>query len=155
LQRIILVFAGAVILILASGMVLARTGEAIAMATGLGSSFIGATLVATSTSLPELSTAITAVRIRNFDMAIANIFGSNTGMFVSLFLADVFYREGSMLEAADPSAHFNIVMGIVLTAVYIAGLMERREGTIFRMGYDSAVVLVLYVVSLFALYQLR
>lgn len=155
LRRVSLGFALAVGVIFVAGVVLARTGQGIAIKTGLGSSFVGATLVASSTSLPELSTTITAIRIGNLPMAIANIFGSNGGMLVTLLIADVFYRQGPIVAASDASAHFNVAMGIVLTGVYLIGLMQRSHRSVLRMGYDSLIVAILYVASLVVLYQLR
>ena len=67
--------------------------SALSEQTGLGASFIGATLLASSTSLPELSTTITAVRIGSYDMAVANIFGSNLIMVALILPADVAYRR--------------------------------------------------------------
>ncbi|HSM43173.1 MAG TPA: sodium:calcium antiporter, partial [Afifellaceae bacterium] len=70
-------FAGASVLILICGVVLVHAADALADQTGLGASFVGATLLAATTSLPEVSTTIMAVRLRAYTMAISNIFGSN------------------------------------------------------------------------------
>jgi Ca2+/Na+ antiporter len=67
-----------------------------------------------------------------------------------LALATEMPEIGTTISAALAKA-----MGIVMTGVYLAGLIERRNRTILRMGVESAIVLVLYVVSLFILYQLR
>jgi cation:H+ antiporter len=47
------------------------------------------------------------------------------------------------------------VLGIVVTAVAVAGLIERRDRAIARMGVDSLTILVLYFAGLALLYQLR
>ena len=60
---------------------------------GAGTRFIGVTLLAGATSLPELTTSITAVRIGAYTMAISNIFGSNLIMLVLVFPADVLFRS--------------------------------------------------------------
>jgi cation:H+ antiporter len=49
----------------------------LAMAMGLSESLIGLTIVAIATSLPELMTALIAVRKGHHDLAIGNIVGSN------------------------------------------------------------------------------
>ncbi|MEP4337984.1 MAG: sodium:calcium antiporter, partial [Roseobacter sp.] len=72
----------AAVVILVCGVLLVHSAEAIALQTGLGSSFIGATILAASTSLPELSTTIAAARLGAYTMAISNIFGSNLIMLV-------------------------------------------------------------------------
>ena len=42
-----------------------------------------------------------------------------------------------------------------MTALYLAGMIERRDLTIFGMGLDSAMVLVLYTGSLAIIYMLK
>ncbi|NNF79366.1 MAG: hypothetical protein HKN05_15175, partial [Rhizobiales bacterium] len=141
--------------ILSFGTLIVWLAEAIAIQTGLGDNFVGATLLAGSTSLPELSTTITAARLGAYTMAISNIFGSNLIMIVLLLPADIAYRPGPILAQAGPSAQFAIVVGILVTAVYVVGLLVRRKPRVVRLGVDSALVLVLYAACLAGLYQLR
>ncbi len=145
----------AAIVILVCGVLLVHSAEAIALQTGLGSSFIGATILAASTSLPELSTTIAAVRFGAYTMAISNIFGSNLIMLVLLFPADILYREGPILAAAGRTEMLSIIFGILVTAIYVVGLLVRRKPRVLGMGVDSACVLTVYVGSLFALYFAR
>jgi cation:H+ antiporter len=152
LRRLILFFLLGTAVILVAGMVLAKVGEALAEQTGLGSTFVGATLLAISTSLPELSTAIAAVRLGNYSMAVSNIFGSNGIMVALLLLADLFYREGPILSASEPATTFTVAMGIVVTCAYLVGLVERRDQAILRMGIDSLAVLIFYIGTLSVLY---
>ena len=133
---------------------MALVAAALAEQTGLGDSFVGATLLASSTSLPELSTTLAAVRIGSYAMAVANIFGSNLIMVALILPADLCFTGGAILEHADRAGILSLSVGIVVTAVYLMGLIERRNRTVLRMGVDSLVVLVLYVASLVALYRL-
>jgi cation:H+ antiporter len=59
------------------GVWLASLGDRIAAVTGLGESFIGALLLATTTSLPEAVAGIAAIRLNALDLAVSNVFGSN------------------------------------------------------------------------------
>jgi cation:H+ antiporter len=43
----------------------------------------------------------------------------------------------------------------VVTAIYLAGMIERRDRTVLRMGYDSLAVVVVYLGGVTLLYQLR
>ena len=142
-------------MILVFGVGLVIAAEQIANLTGLGTSFVGATLLAGSTSLPELSTTIMAVRLHSYTMAISNIFGSNLIMVLLILPADIAYTSGPVLEHADKSAIFALTCGILVTAIYVIGMMVRVHRRMFGMGYDSLTVLVVYVVSLFGLYALR
>jgi cation:H+ antiporter len=148
-------FALASVVILVCGIALVRLSEILAVQTGLGDSFIGVTLLAGATSLPELSTTIGAVRIGSYTMAISNIFGSNLIMLVLLLPADVLYRAATILSTADKSAHFAIVSGLLVTIVYLIGLLIRHKRQFFGLGVDSIIVAITYLISLFIFYQLR
>jgi cation:H+ antiporter len=148
-------FAVSSLTILVFGVALVYSAEKIATQTGLGTSFIGATLLAGATSLPELSTTIMAVRLHSYSMAISNIFGSNLIMLLLILPADLVYAKGPLLQEADASASFALLCGIVVTAIYVIGLVLRGSRRIFGMGYDSAAVLAVYVCSLGVLYMLR
>ncbi len=141
--------------ILCLGTLIVWLAEALAVQTGLGDNFVGATLLAGATSLPELSTTITAARLGAYTMAISNIFGSNLIMIVLLLPADIVYTPGPILAQAGPSAQFAIVSGILVTAVYVVGLLVRRKPRFFGIGLDSILVLALYGLCLAGLYQLR
>ncbi len=145
-------FAIAALAVLACGFVVARTGESIAAQTGTGEGFIGATLVAMATSLPEVSTTYAAVRFGAYSMAAANILGTNI-LELALFLpADACYREGAIFDALPASAGLLAGLGIIATSVYLWGILERRDRTVFGMGIDSAIVLAVYLGGLLLYY---
>lgn len=144
---------GAAILI--AGWLLAQTGDALAEQTKLGPSFFGVALLAASTSLPELSTSLAAVRQGNHQMAVSNILGTNCLEVAVFFLADLLYRGGPILAETDRSDFFAGALGMIVTSIFLLGLLERRDRTILRMGVDSLAVLVVYVAGLAALYALR
>lgn len=140
--------------VLLGGFAVARTGEAIAEQTGLGQNFVGATLVALATSLPEVSTTYSAVRFGAYSMAAANILGTNS-LEIALFLpAELVYREGPIFDALDPSAAFLASLGIVVTSLYLWGILERRDRTFFGMGLDSLAVLIVYLAGMAIYYTI-
>lgn len=148
-------FAAASVVILICGVLLVHLTETIAVQSGLGQSFLGVTLLAASTSLPELSTTIAAARLGAYTMAISNIFGSNLIMLALLLPADMLYRDGPILRMVDGSAAFALVSGVLVTAIYLIGLLVRRKRKILGMGIDSALVVVVYAASLVVFYVLR
>ncbi|HET8729125.1 MAG TPA: sodium:calcium antiporter [Alphaproteobacteria bacterium] len=141
--------------ILMAGFLLSRTGEAIADKTGLGSSFVGAVFLAISTSLPEVSTVLSAVRLKRYEMAVSDIFGTNLFDIVLVFLVDAVYAGRPVLAEVGPFSTFAALLGIAVTTIYLAGLVERRDKAILRMGVDSLAVLGTYVGGLGILYSLR
>lgn len=153
-KYIIGMFGLASLFVLIGGFFVAKTGEAIAEQTGIGQNFVGATLVALATSLPEVSTTYSAVRFGAYSMAAANILGTNS-LEIALFLpAEIAYRGGPIIDAMAPSDSFLAAMGIVVTGLYLWGILERRDRTIFGMGWDSFAVLIVYFTGLMVYYRL-
>mgnify|MGYP000396841488 CR=1 FL=1 len=87
----------------------------IATLTGLSTGFVGTTLVALVTSLPELVTTISAGRIGAYDLAVGNLFGSNIFNIFTLALADLFFIRGRFLSRI-PSALTMAGVGRVIIA---------------------------------------
>jgi cation:H+ antiporter len=146
--------AGAAV-ILVAGFVLSRSGEVIATQTGLGQSMGGFLLVAISTSLPELSTVIASVRLGRYVMAVSDIFGTNLFNGGLLFVVDVFYRGGPVLNEVGPFAAFAALLGLAVSALFMIGLLERRDRTVLRMGYDSFATLLVYLGGVIVLFGLQ
>lgn len=155
LSRLVLGAAGAGAAILVGGFVLARAGEALAHQTGLGTSFFGAVLLGLSTSLPEVSTVLAAVRLRQYTMAMSDVLGTNLFNVTIIVLVDALHPGAPVLLEAGRFAAFGALLAIVLTAVFLLGMLERRDRTVLRMGYDSLAALLLYAGGLVVLYQLR
>ena len=145
----------ACVVILVLGVLLVNSAETIAIQSGLGRGFIGVTLLAAATSLPELTTSITAVRMGAYTMAISNIFGSNLIMLVLVFPADILYVSGPILRDVGATVPLAISFGILVTAVYLGGLIVRRKPRIGAFGLDSILVLVIFLVSLWSYYLVR
>jgi cation:H+ antiporter len=85
-------------------------------------------------------------------MAFSNVLGSNSFMLALLLIADIFYREGAILDSVDQSTQVAAALGIVVTCVYLWGLLEGKDRTLFRMGIDSIIAVGAYVVGLALLY---
>jgi cation:H+ antiporter len=146
---------GYCVLILVVGVVLVLCAAAIASQSGLGESFVGVTLLAAATSLPELTTTITAVRMGAYTLAISNIFGSNLIMLALILPADILYREGPILQFEDVNVVLAIGTGILVTTVYITGLLIRRKPRLGNFGFDSILVIAIYGFSLVLFYVSR
>ena len=141
--------------ILLAGWALARTGAALAERSGLGDSFFGAVCLAVVTSLPEASTALAAIRLGRHEMAIADVFGTNMFNVLVIVVVDAIVPGGPVLAEAGPFAAFGALLALVMTALFLAGMIERRDRTVARFGIDSLAVCATYAVGLVVLYQLR
>lgn len=147
--------AGCAAVIIVAGYLLSRSGDAIAEATGLGQSFIGAVLVAIATSLPEVSTVFSATRAGLYTMAMSDIFGTNLIDIFLLFIVDLTGGADAVMNGAGRFEAFAALIAITVTAIFFIGLVERRDRTILKMGYDSFAVLCVYLSGLVVLYFLR
>jgi len=145
------VAAGAVAI---AATILAFTAEVIAQETGLGDSFVGFMFGGIATTLPELSSTIAAARLREFEMAFSDAFGTNLTSIGLIFLADLLYQGGSILNEVRPFTLFGVLIGSAVTAVYLAGFVARSDRAILRMGYDSHAVLMLSILGFAGLYFL-
>lgn len=143
------------VIILGAGFIVARSGEAIASQSGLGSSFMGVAFVALATSLPEVSTVFAALRRGLYTMAISNILGTNIINVALLFGADMVASGEPVLNRVGDFGVLAALLGALLTSVFLIGLAERRDRTIGRMGIDSVLVLLFYSGGLALLYTLR
>ena len=155
LRALIGLCAVSAVVILAAGFALTRSGEALATRTGLGSSFVGAALVAASTSLPEVSTTIAAARLGRYDMAFSNVFGANLLDVALIGVTDVVYPGPPVLDEMGTFALFGALLAVGVTAVFLAGLILHRVRTFRWVGVDSIAVLALYLGGLYVLFTMR
>ena len=125
----------------------------IAEITGLGTTFIGTTLVALVTSLPETVTTIAAIRLGASDMAIGNLFGSNMFNMLALGLTDLFYTQGSFLGAIDPIFMLVGLFGLLMTIIGLVGNLAKLEKRFWFIEVDSLLLMILYFSGMWLLYQ--
>lgn len=141
--------------VVVGGVIISFSANSLVHATGMSSTFVGASIVAVTTSLPEITTTFYAITLGAYTLAISNIFGSNALMIGLLLVSDIFYRKGLIFNSLSNSALFVSALGILVTATYLWGLLERRNKTLFRMGFDSIVVIMIEVIGLTAIYFLE
>jgi cation:H+ antiporter len=130
-----------------------RSSAEIAEITGLGTTFVGTTLVAFVTSLPELVTTIAAVKLGANDMAIGNLFGSNLFNMFALGLTDVFYLQGRFLGVIDPAFLLVGMLGLLMTGLGLIGNLARLERRVLFIELDALALMVMYFSGLWLLYS--
>jgi len=129
-----------------------ESSATIAEVTGLGTSFVGTTLVAVVTSLPELVTTLAALKIGADDMAIGNLFGSNMFNMFALGLTDLFYTQGRFLGVIDPSFLLVGVLGLVMTSMGLIGNLAKLERRLWFIEIDALALILVYFGGLWLLY---
>ena len=147
------VFGVAAALTLIAGVSIERSGETFFGNLGLSGVVFGATVLAAATSLPELSTGLTAARAGDYKLAVGDIFGGNAFLPV-LFLVVTLISGKAVLPTAGATDIYLTALGGLLTVVYLVGLVFRPQRQVLRMGIDSLIVLVVYAIGMVGLITL-
>jgi cation:H+ antiporter len=145
--RAVAVFSVAAVVTLIGGVLLEQSGEAIATNVGMSGVLFGSTFLAAATALPEISTGLTSVRMGDYQLAVSDIFGGNAFLPILFLMASLLSGAAVLPQAHDTDIYLT-GLGILLTTVYIYGLIFRPRRRILRMGMDSLVVLCLYLIGL-------
>jgi cation:H+ antiporter len=146
LRRDLLTVGVASVIILVAAPFLVMAAEGIALESGLGETFVGASFLAFATSLPELATAIAAVRIGADDLAIGSLLGSNAFNMAIILVADLAYTAGPILSAVEPAQAFVGVAAILLMAIVLAGIIHPSRTRAARLEPSSVMTLLTYLV---------
>jgi len=140
LGRCLLGAVGGLALIIAGSNVTVGAATSIATYAGLSERFIGLTIVALGTSLPELFTSVAAARRGNADIAIGNIVGSN--IFNILFVVGL----SSLIIDIPFASAFNFDTYVALGAAVLLWLCVLRTQRLQRLA--GALMLVCYAAYL-------
>jgi len=132
---------------LAAGALLELSGEGIATQVHVSGVIFGSTVLAAATSLPEVSTGLASVRMGDYQLAFGDIFGGNAFLPV-LFLVASLLSGQAVIPQAQMTDIYLTGLGALLSVVYMFGIVFRPSRTIARVGLDSAVVLLLYLVGM-------
>jgi cation:H+ antiporter len=154
LQSAVIGFTVMSLAILLAAPVLAYSAKNIAEITGLSTSFVGTTLVAIATSLPELVTSLAAVRIGAFDLAVGNLFGSNAFNMAALFVADLAYSKGALLAGVRTSHVITALLVVLLMSVAAMGIVYRAEKRFIFVEPDSYLLIISYLFGIGLLFSL-
>jgi cation:H+ antiporter len=145
LGKVVAKFVVLAVIVAASGYAVAKSGIAIAGQTGLSESFVGTLFTAVSTSLPELIVSIAAVRQNALTLAVGNIIGGNTFDVLFVAFADVAYSKGSILHAITQNQFFIVALTMMMVSALILGLLHREQKGIGKIGWESFLIIVLYL----------
>jgi cation:H+ antiporter len=132
---------------------LAFLGDQVAQVTGLGESFVGAILLATATSLPEVVASLAAVRLNAVDLAVSNVFGSNITNLAILGFYDLVYRQGNLWSNISQIHSFTSVVAMIMTCVAITGLIYHAVSrSRMYISWDGLTLIILYLGGMYVIY---
>ncbi len=148
--RIVLIFGGASLVTLIAGVALETSGSALADQAGINGVVFGATVLAAATALPEISTGIEAVRLGDHQLAMGDIFGGNAFQLCLFVLADLLAGQ-PLLPQAGPENAWLGALGIVLTIIYVGGVIVRWRRRYVGFGIDSLTALFVFALGIVGL----
>lgn len=138
---------GGLVALVYGGDLFVSSASNIARAFGMSESFIGLTIVAAGTSLPELATSVAAALKKEPEMAVGNIVGSN--------LFNVFFILGTTatvtpirIQGVTPLDFLVMIFAAVLLYIFSVlfgqRVINRFEGAILSLGF---ITYTLYLIS--------
>ncbi|MDX6768419.1 MAG: sodium:proton exchanger [Elusimicrobiota bacterium] len=154
IARPVLGYAAAALVVFLTAPRLAHAADRVAQLSGLGRTFVGTTLLAVATSLPELVSTIAAFRLGSPDLAMGNIFGSNAFNML-LFLPLDLAMPGPFFAAVGP-AHALTAFAVILAATLgvMGQVLKPRERRWF-LEPSAEIIGLLIVGLLWLLYRGR
>ena len=113
----------------------------------LSEKFIGSTIVAAGTSLPELATSAVAAYRRHSDIAVGNIVGSNIFNVLAVLGVSAAVRPVPYSAVFNPDMYLLIGATVFLFVVMFTGKrhkLDRWEAMLMLLGYGGYVSYLLY-----------
>lgn len=139
-----LYFGVGIIVVIISSAFVVNSAVAIANIFGVARSFIGATLIAIGTSLPELSATLYSLKKRHYGLVLGNIMGSNiTNLTLVLGAASVINQIALHLQVFIIALLFAIIANSIL--FYVAAVNKsigRSSGIIFLVIYAIYTIII-------------
>lgn len=152
-RRVVAIFLAACAVTLVAGVALEVTGNSLADRAGVNGVIFGATVLATATALPEISSGIAAVQLGDNALAMGDVFGGNAFQ-VCLFLVADLVAGSPVLPTAGRLNSWLAALGIALTAIYAMGIIARPLRCRARLGPDSLLAVVVFVLGIAGLVAL-
>ena len=137
-KRLVLFFVTGSAMVIGGSVLVVNSGTDIAEALGVPPLIIGLTMLSVGTSLPELATAIAAIRKHAFDLSVGNLIGAN-----ALNLTIVTGTAASIypLSMARETQIYMFPAIFVIFSVFF--LLVRTKNRLSR--WEGAIIISLYV----------
>jgi cation:H+ antiporter len=145
-------FAVLALVICVSGYFLSLYGDVIAEKTGLGGTWIGITMIASVTSLPELVTGVSAVTYVNVpNIALGNALGSCVFNLLLIVLLDFLHRKASVYTQVSQGHILSAGFGVVLLGFVAFNLVLYQHGinlSFLHIGIYVPIIMLFYIFAM-------
>jgi cation:H+ antiporter len=138
---------------LVAGVLLEQSGSLLADKLGIGSGLFAATFMAFATALPEISTGLQSIWMKDYGLAIADIMGGNAFMLVVFIMADLVAKKPILSYQGHQDLGFGF-LALAMMAVYAISFVWRPR-KFSLLGIDSVLEVILYAVGLVMLAHVK
>ena len=141
-KSIIFIIGGTIALFI-GGKLIIDSSTALALSFNLSEAFIGLTIVALGTSLPELAASIAAARKKQMQMAVGNVIGSN--IFNILWVLGL----SSIIKPIEynPAMNFDIIFLIFISLLlFLLIFMGKKHYFTKKEGYILVFLYLVYMI---------
>ena len=143
-------------MIAGAGIWLAYIGTDLAQLLGLGQNFVGSLFIGFTTTLPEITVSVAALRIGAKELAVANMFGSNLFNMSIIFLNDVLYRKAPIFQVLSQQHIFTAGVVIFMTTIVCAGLiLKPKKKMALRLSNYAIVLIITFILGAYVNFILR
>ncbi len=120
------------------------SGERLGDVLGMEASWVGALLLASITSLPELIVGVSSVFLKNHSMAVSNIFGSNIFNVFIIFLMDIFIlRRFIFMSRIDGEEGRKMSkLSLVLIGLFLGGYLMKDPSVLGQSPFILLIILL-------------
>ena len=143
LRRAVVGYAIAAAIVVAAAIALPFLAVRVAETMGWTQGFVGTSLIALTTTLPEMTVTITAWRLRAIDMAIGNLVGSNLFNLAILAIDDLAYLPGPLLSQVSTAHAFSAFAAIGMSAALVVALMAPPRARLLNVASWTSLLLIL------------
>jgi len=152
LKHILTAFIGFGILVVISAYFITIVTDQIASDYAINASFAGAIFLGVATSLPELTAVITLIKLKNYDVALGNILGSNIFNMLIISSVDfVYFKENIFVELLqNPTLSKNIllllILGLINSIIVLVALLRKTPKSKGLYIIPSIFIIVTYMI---------
>lgn len=136
-RRFVLMSVGLIVM----SVIVTYLTDALSESLRLGASLAGALFLGVATSLPELSSSITLVRLRNYNAMIGNILGSNMFNFTILSVSDIIAGKTEIF-IPSPQTMYMLLFGAAASVLAACSVALKNKSGEQRGGARLAVYAV-------------
>ncbi len=109
------------------------------------SSTVGAFLLGITTSLPEVVSVYALIKMSSYNLAFANIIGSNALNFLIFAICDYFIRGKSLYSFADKDSSLFLTFGMFMHIIILLSVIRKKNLTNLTYIIPSLLVILAYI----------